>query len=220
MSSARAKILQAIRAASPATSSGKGPIGAQAAALSARAAATRPERVSGPVDAAFLTRLQDPGIGATTERVATLQDFPDAVRRYLAAQGLAAAVAVQPHPELLALDWSGVETHHHIATDEGAAVGLALGGIAETGSLVFHSSAASPTLFAFLPLHHVVAVRAETLWPWLEDYATALATLPQPRNVNLVTGASGTTDIEGTLVRGAHGPGWLHIVLIGSTNAT
>jgi Cysteine-rich domain/LUD domain len=34
-------------------------------------------------------------------------------------------------------------------------------------------------------------------------------------DVNLVTGPSGTTDIEGTLVRGAHGPGHLHVVLVG-----
>jgi L-lactate dehydrogenase complex protein LldG len=33
--------------------------------------------------------------------------------------------------------------------------------------------------------------------------------------VNFVTGASGTTDIEGALVKGAHGPGWLHVVLVG-----
>ena len=36
---------------------------------------------------------------------------------------------------------------------------------------------------------------------------------PAPRNVNLVTGASGTTDIEGVLVRGAHGPRSLHVVV-------
>jgi L-lactate dehydrogenase complex protein LldG len=30
----------------------------------------------------------------------------------------------------------------------------------------------------------------------------------------LITGASGTTDIEGSLVKGAHGPRDLHIVLV------
>jgi L-lactate dehydrogenase complex protein LldG len=35
-----------------------------------------------------------------------------------------------------------------------------------------------------------------------------------PRNLNLITGASGTTDIEGSYVRGAHGPRFLHVILV------
>ncbi|MDE8346885.1 MAG: LUD domain-containing protein [Acidocella sp.] len=208
MNNARTEILKAI---------GKGPgdraaIAAQAQRL--RADACRPDRVNGPADAVFIERLRSPGIAATAERVATMRDFPDAVRRYLAVHQLGPSLALQPHPQLRALDWSGIETRGPIGTDEPVAVGLALGGVAETGSLVFHSSAVSPTLFCFLPLHHIVAVRASQIWPWLEDYADAIAGCVQPRNVNLITGASGTTDIEGTLVRGAHGPGWLHVVLI------
>jgi len=139
------------------------------------------------------------------------------VRRYLAAQNLAHEIALQPHPELQGLDWDGVAVTDRITIDQPAAVGLALGGIAETGSLVFHSSPSTPTLFAFLPLHHIVAVRAGTIWAGLEDYAAARH--PAPRNVNLITGASGTTDIEGTLVRGAHGPGFLHIVMVAEESA-
>jgi len=33
-------------------------------------------------------------------------------------------------------------------------------------------------------------------------------------NLNLITGASGTTDIEGSLVLGAHGPRYLHVVIV------
>ncbi len=210
MNDARSEILKAIGKVSANPTA----IAAQAQRL--RAGACRPDRVNGPAAAVFIERLRSPGVAATAERVATMQDFPDAVRRYLAAHQLAPALALQPHPDLQALDWSGISTHEHIATDEPVAVGLALGGIAETGSLVFHSSPVSPTLFCFLPLHHIVAVRASQIWPWLEDYADAFAGCAQPRNVNLITGASGTTDIEGTLVRGAHGPGWLHAVLIGN----
>jgi L-lactate dehydrogenase complex protein LldG len=220
MSDARSAILSTVSATlahrrggqpAPAPAS----IAAEAAALAMRAYATRPDRGAGSLDAAFLARVISPAVSATAERVAVLRDFPDAVRRYLTAHGLAASVALQPHPDLGALDWSGVEMHDRIGLDEPVAVGLARGGIAETGSLVFHSAPGSPTLFAFLPVHHIVAVAADRIWSGLEDYADAFAGTAQPRNVNLITGASGTTDIEGTLVRGAHGPGHLHVVLIG-----
>jgi L-lactate dehydrogenase complex protein LldG len=213
--SARAAILDAVRL----TLAKRGPppdaaaIAAEAAALLARAPATRPDRVRGKPADEFFARVISPGVAATAERIAALADVPDAVRRYLTEHGIAPAVAVQPHPALLALDWSGIATHETLAVDEPAAVGLALGGIAETGSLVFHSAPMAPTLFAFLPLHHIVAVAADRIWPWLEDYAEAASRMARPRNINLVTGASGTTDIEGALVRGAHGPGNLHILL-------
>jgi L-lactate dehydrogenase complex protein LldG len=60
-----------------------------------------------------------------------------------------------------------------------------------------------------------VLVRASTVLAYLEDYADTFAATgeKQPRNVNIITGASGTTDIEGILVRGAHGPRNLHIVI-------
>lgn len=49
----------------------------------------------------------------------------------------------------------------------------------------------------FLPLHHIAAVRGAA-----------------PRNAHLIAGASGTTDIEDSYVRGAHGPRCLHVVLV------
>ena len=59
-----------------------------------------------------------------------------------------------------------------------------------------------------------MAVRAGTILPHLEDYAEAAAQTSAPRNAGLVTGASGTTDIEGSYVRGAHGPRFLHVVVV------
>ena len=218
MTDARSAILTAVSASLSRRRGGQpapdpDSIAAEAEALRLRAYATRPDRGPGPLDVSFMERVVSPGVAATAERVAGLADFPVVVRRYLAAHGLSPSIALQPHPDLLALDWSGIETHDRPGLDEPVAVGLALGGIAETGSLVFHSGPDAPTLFAFLPVHHIVAVEANRLWRGLEDYADAGA--GHPRNVNLVTGASGTTDIEGTLVRGAHGPGHLHVVLIG-----
>jgi L-lactate utilization protein LutC len=106
--------------------------------------------------------------------------------------------------------------HAPMTKDEAIGVGFARWAIAETGSLVFHSGPDTPILFNFLPLHHVVAVRAGTILPHLEDYAEAAAQTSAPRNAGLVTGASGTTDIEGSYVRGAHGPRFLHVVVVTS----
>ena len=191
-------------------------IAREARALLDRVPALRPDRVSRNLADAFFARVTGPVIGASGAMVATMGDVPDAVRAYLSAHDLTARVALQPHPTLLGLNWPDIATHRDIAVDEPVAVGMAAYAVAETGSLVFRSGSDTPTLFAFLPLHHIVVVRAESVMAWLEDCAAAEAMQPAPRNLNLVTGASGTTDIEGALVRGAHGPGYLHIVLVQS----
>ncbi|MDE8349125.1 MAG: LUD domain-containing protein [Acidocella sp.] len=215
MTDAKQAIFAAIRKTLPAPAPAP-TIAAELSQLRARINATRPDRVSGPADEVFLERVQSPGVAATAERINSFDEFPAAVMRYAVRHNLGLDIALQPHPDLATLNWSGCQTHDHIGTDETLAVGLALGGIAETGSLIFHSSQISPTLFAFLPLHHIVAIPYKNIWPWMEDYVASFAGKSPPRNVNFVTGASGTTDIEGALVRGAHGPGWLHIVVVGS----
>jgi L-lactate dehydrogenase complex protein LldG len=96
-------------------------------------------------------------------------------------------------------------------------VGVALWGIAESGSVVMHSGAESPILLGFLPLHHIVVLDVGRILAHLEDYAAVLdASGSQPRNAILITGPSGTTDIEGSYVRGAHGPGYVHVILVES----
>ena len=107
---------------------------------------------------------------------------------------------------------AGIETHPGTAPDEAAAISVARWGIAETGSVVIHSAPDQPILNAMLPRHWLVAVEETRILPFLDDYA-ALAK-PAPRNAVLITGSSGTTDIEGYFVRGAHGPGFVHVLLI------
>jgi L-lactate dehydrogenase complex protein LldG len=163
----------------------------------------------------FAERVLSPKVSATLERVAALGELPGAVQRYAAAQDLPPAIALQPATELLRLDWGGIEIRKTITPNEAVGVGLAQWAIAETGSLVFHSGPDMPILFNFLPLHHIVAIRAGAIVAYLENYAAAAASAgPAPRNVNLITGISGTTDIEGSYVRGAHGPRFLHVVLV------
>ena len=211
---AREAIFGAIGAAGERAVADEAAIAAAAAGLLARCAPTRPAQGAGTAREIFLRRLRSPALGASVAAVGRAAEVPDAVRRHLAAAGLAPVVALQPHPALRALDWSGFDVRPAIAIDETAAVGWAHGGIAETGSLVFRSGPDSPTLFAFLPLHHIVVVPARRIRPWLEDYATLETGEAWPRNLTLVTGPSGTTDIEGRLVRGAHGPAHLHVLVL------
>ena len=208
--SARDRILNAIRA-------GLGPE-ARPETVAAEAAALLEHPIRPPLAAAALPdafEAKATALGTTIDHVEKMADLPQAVRRYLDGHGLPPSLALQPAPELSALDWSGIETHAALAANEPVALGLALWGIAESGSVVVHSGPETPILLSFLPLHHIVVLRAETLLPWLEDYAQALSRTDTPRNAILITGPSGTTDIEGSYVRGAHGPGFLHIVVVG-----
>jgi L-lactate dehydrogenase complex protein LldG len=211
-SSARDAIFAAIRKARP-DSASRETIEAEARACSEAMKQKLPPLGLSDFVALFTARVSAEKVGATVERVAALADLPGAVARYAAANGLAGDFSLQPDPRLEQLGWSDPRPGAPLRRDSALAVGLALCGVAETGSLVFHSSPEAPTLYEFLPLHHIVALDAATLHARMEDYAVFARGLPAPRNVNLITGASGTTDIEGVLARGAHGPGKLHIVI-------
>lgn len=157
----------------------------------------------------FLAMLTLPSVAATVDRIASLDDLPHAVARYLAAQDLPPRLCVPPDPRVTAGDWSTMTLHEQVAPDENAVLAFARCGVAETGSLVFETSRTAPMLPNFLALHHIVVV--PRIVAQLED---AMLPGPQPRAHYWVTGVSGTTDIEGTYVRGAHGPRFLHVVLI------
>lgn len=183
--------------------------------------AIRPALPPGSLTDAFATRLVSPKVAATVDRIDRMEEFPAAVKRYLQLHGLAPALYLQPAAVLMGLDWQGFQRSEALTSDQLVGIGIARWGIAETGSLVLHSGVDTPVLASFLPLHHVVVVQAVDIVAYLEDYAAAFAATgePHPRNANLITGASGTTDIEGTLVRGAHGPQFLHVVIIDAAEA-
>ena len=211
--STRDDILEAVRAGLGVRHVDAAQVRREAAALLADLPSTRPILAAADLPEVFAARATTPKVAATVERIGSASELPAAVRRHLAARGLRPAIALQPAAELRALDWTGFELHASVAPDEAVVVGVARWGIAETGSLVFHSGAETPILANFLPLHHLVLLHGRTIVAHLEDYAAAAAGERAPRNVNIITGASGTTDIEGSLVLGAHGPKYLHILI-------
>ncbi len=216
--SARDRILAAVRAGLADRRPDLDAIADAAAALLADPDAIRPRLAGATLTESFTAKAT--ALGTTIDRAATLAEVPATVARYLEAHGLALSIALDTTPELRGLDWGGVETHAMIAPDEPAGVGLARFGVAESGSVVIHSSAGTPILLAFLPMHHLVVLRVADMLAHLEDYAARIEAERAsgegpPRNAILITGPSGTTDIEGSYVRGAHGPGFVHVILVG-----
>jgi L-lactate dehydrogenase complex protein LldG len=184
-----------------------GAIDSEAAAL--LIAPERPRVDPARLEGHFLTMLTLPSIAATVDRIASLNELPRAVATYLAAHDLPSVLCVPPDPRVAAGDWPGITLHEQAAPDESAVLAFARCGVAETGSLVFETSSIAPMLPNFLALHHIVVV--PLIVAQLED---AMLGGSQPRAHYCVTGVSGTTDIEGTYVRGAHGPRFLHVLML------
>jgi L-lactate dehydrogenase complex protein LldG len=111
-----------------------------------------------------------------------------------------------------------------------AALSCAVTAAAETGTLFLVSGNDNPTTLAFLPESHFILVRAGDVVGSYEEAFDRLRALygerhgevpgragsyALPRSVNLISGPSRTADIEQTIVRGAHGPKRLHVVILG-----
>jgi len=115
-------------------------------------------------------------------------------------------------PELLPLVGHGfgadfvLETAFERARIDDYAFGItrAVGGIAETGTLVLDDASTARRLAALAPWIHVALVRRSELH---RDVSQAIAALGSDPNVVWVTGPSKTADVEGILIEGVHGPG-------------
>ncbi len=87
--------------------------------------------------------------------------------------------------------------------------------LADTGTLVLLSSPAEARLISLLPPVHVAVVSRQRLLTGLDELLTVLANpADQSSAMVLITGPSRTADIEQILVRGVHGPGEIHVVLV------
>ena len=190
--------------------------------VAAHAHGPRP-RMPDELVARFMQRATD--MESTVVRIADRREIPPEVARYLDSLEFAPALAAQRShrgvcwPELADLDWAGaglaIESRPTGGDDQLGITG-AFCAIAETGTLVLLSGAATPTGTMLLPDTHVAVVPAARIVSGMEE-AFALIRRERnllPRAVNLVSGPSRTGDIEQTIVLGAHGPYRVHILVV------
>ncbi len=151
----------------------------------------------------------------TVERIASLQMLVSAVRALLP-DGEVPDISIAR-----TLDHVGWPSDWNINRGAGriverVSVTQALAGIAETGSIVMASGADSPTSLNFLPDLHVVVLRADDVVAHPEDVWPRMQMENWPRAVNVISGPSRTADVGGIIVRPAHGPKRVHLIVVDS----
>ena len=162
---------------------------------------------------------------AATARVLALLDERGASRvlawdpEWLNCPGL--SEAIDAHGIVREPCWlpaGAAERRARLAAIDDVRVGLtgALAGLADTGSLALVSGPGRGRIASLLPPMHVAVLRADQIVP---SFGACLAAHPhiadEGSNLVLITGPSRTADIERTLTRGVHGPGHVHVVIIG-----
>ena len=87
--------------------------------------------------------------------------------------------------------------------------------LADTGTLVLFASPEEARLVSLLPPMHIALVPQDRILTGLDELFTLM---PDPAgrssSMVLITGPSRTADIEQILVRGVHGPGEVHVVVV------
>lgn len=87
--------------------------------------------------------------------------------------------------------------------------------LADTGTLVLFSSPQEARMISLLPPLHLAVIRQDQILTNLDELFS-LEPLPGDRSSSmvLITGPSRTADIEQILIRGVHGPGEIHVVVV------
>ena len=215
----REKIFNAIKSAKPTITADAKIIEDEALELLKESEFARPQLMSADATEALMLRI-DAGlvIGTTCEKISTLDMLPHSVKQFFDRNSLPAELKVQSVEPLNKLNWQGITTDIDIVNDNTVGLCWAEYGVAETGSFVAHSSPEMPILLNFLPLYLIAVIPKSKILHYMDDYALIANEIAKkkqtPRNMCLISGVSGTTDIEGVLVKGAHGPEVLHIIIV------
>jgi L-lactate dehydrogenase complex protein LldG len=111
--------------------------------------------------------------------------------------------------------WRDLEDFREIVARADVVLSTAEWAIAETGSLVLTGRPRRGRTVALLPPTYVAVVSAEKILSTVPDAIEKYAEGTLPANVCFHTGPSRSGDIEMSLVTGMHGPGDVHVILVG-----
>jgi len=161
-------------------------------------------------------------VQTSIKRVKSYGSVPKAIADYLRSHNLPAEFCMGEDKRLKKLPWDKARslTINTGPSNGEDAVGVshAYGGIAESGTLLMLSGKDNPSTINFLPETHIVVVRAsdidgdyESLWTRIRR---KFGRGKMPRTVNWITGPSRSGDIQQTILLGAHGPHWLHVIVV------
>jgi L-lactate dehydrogenase complex protein LldG len=161
-------------------------------------------------------------VGGTVEVLDHADEVPEAVASYLRNANLPARLRRGADPALARLPWHRapavtVEEGRAEASDT-ASLSMAFAGAAESGTVILLSGPDNPTTLNFLPEAHIVVLPVARLHASYEEGWTRLREIygegRMPRTVNMISGPSRTADIEQTIVRPAHGPKEMHVIVV------
>ncbi len=161
-------------------------------------------------------------VGGTVETVDHFDDVPESVASYLRNNNLPARIRRGAEEKLALLPWhraGALEVAEGRADPaDTASLSMAFAGVAESGTIVMLSGPDNPTTLNFLPEAHIVVLPLDRLHASYEEGWTRLREQAgagnMPRTVNMISGPSRTADIEQTIVRPAHGPKEMHVIIV------
>ena len=111
--------------------------------------------------------------------------------------------------------WRDLQDFREVASTADIGLSTASWAIAETGSLVLESGPGRGRSVTLLPPTYVAVLRAERILGTLPEAISRYAGGRLPANLCFHTGPSRSGDIEMSLVTGMHGPGDVHVVVVG-----
>jgi L-lactate dehydrogenase complex protein LldG len=161
-------------------------------------------------------------VGGTVEVLDDINDVPHSVADYLRQGNLPAHIRRGSDDVLAKLPWhrgGALEVvEGRAAETDRASITRAFAGIAESGTIIQISGSENPTTLNFLPEAHIAVLEVASIFASYEEAWTKLRGQfgegVMPRTVNMISGPSRTADIEQTIVRPAHGPKNMHVIIV------
>lgn len=110
---------------------------------------------------------------------------------------------------------AGIQVTHEPDASAQAGVTRALCGLADTGSILVVDGRGGPLEASLLPEIHIAVLRAADILPSLAE-GLLLPEVTASAGTAVITGPSRTGDIEMTHTIGVHGPGEVHVFIVGN----